>query len=153
MAHNNLLSAGQPTLACRLMPTEYQIDRTQELVLSRAWGVLNRDDLFDHGQRLRADPDFKPHYRQLWDFTEITKSELSYAELAVIAKVSIFAPTSRRAILAPVDVVFGMARMFQMLKESEGETGIRVFRQRSEALRWLETGADPAPRPRGSSPP
>ncbi len=114
---------------------------------------MNRTDLTDHGERLRADPDFKPHFRQLWDLTEITKSELSYAELTGMAKISVFAPTSRRAILAPVDVVFGMARMFQMLKESEGETGIRVFRQRSEALRWLETGEDPAPPPRGSSPP
>lgn len=135
------------------MPAEYQIDQTQGLVLSRASGVLLREDLMSHGTRLRGDPDFKPHYRQLWDFTEITKSELSYAELTAMAKISVFAPTSRRAILAPVDVVFGMARMFQMLKETEGETGIRVFRKRSEALRWLETGEDPAPPPRGSSPP
>ena len=135
------------------MPSEYQIDQAQGLVLSRAWGALSRADLMDHGQQLRKDARFKPHYRQLWDFTEITKSELSYAELSAMAKVNVFAPTSRRAILAPVDVVFGMARMFQMLRESEGETGIRVFRKRSEALRWLETGVDPAPRPRGSSPP
>lgn len=135
------------------MPAEYQIDKSQGLVLSRAWGVLLREDLTAHGERLRGDPDFKPHYRQLWDFTAIAKSELSYTQLTAMAKISIFAPTSRRAILAPVDVVFGMARMFQMLKESEGETGIRVFRERSEALRWLETGVDPAPPPRGSSPP
>ncbi len=135
------------------MPADYQIDKTQGLVLSRASGVMLREDLIGHGERLRADPDFKPHYRQLWDFTELTKSELSYAELSVMAKINVFAPTSRRAILAPVDVVFGMARMFQTLRESEGETGIRVFRKRSEALRWLETGVDPAPPPRGSSPP
>jgi hypothetical protein len=135
------------------MPAEYQIDQAQGLVLSRAWGVLQREHLIGHGERLRADPDFKPHYRQLWDLTEITKSELSYTELTAMAKISVFAPASRRAMLAPVDVVFGMARMFQMLKESEGETGIRVFRKRSEALRWLETGEDPAPPPRGSSPP
>ncbi len=135
------------------MPADYQIDKTQDLVLSRAWGALNRADLIGHGERLRGDPGFKPHYRQLWDFTEITKSELSYTELAAMAKISVFAPTTRRAMLAPVDVVFGMARMFQMLRESEGETGIRVFRKRSEALRWLETGVDPVPPPRGSSPP
>jgi hypothetical protein len=64
---------------------------------------------------------------------------------------NIFSPTSRRAMLAPIDVIFGIGRMFQMLRQARGETGIRVFRDREAAMRWLETGEEPAPEPRVSS--
>jgi hypothetical protein len=135
------------------MPADFQIDQAQGLVRSRAWGVLNRSDLTSHVARLRADPTFQPQFRQMWDFTEVTRSELTYAELTEMAKISVFSPKSRRAILAPADAIFGMARMFQMMRESHGETGIRVFRKRSEALRWLEAGVEQPVSPRGSSPP
>lgn len=137
----------------RLMPAEYQIDRSKGLVLSRAWGRIGKQDMIDHGNRLLADPAFQPDLRQLWDLTEITESSLDFADLTSMSQVNVFAPASRRAVLAPADVAFGMARSFQMLRETKGESGIRVFRERSEALRWLETGVDPAPPPRGSSPP
>jgi hypothetical protein len=133
------------------MPADYKIDREQKLVLSRAWGVVTIRDFLGHGHRLLADPDFRPDFRQLWDLTEITSTLTNFTELAEMAKVSVFAPTSRRAILAPVDVAFGVARMFQMLRESKGETGIRVFRDRAEALHWLETGEEPPPPPRHHS--
>lgn len=130
------------------MPAEYQIDHARQLVLSRAHGVTTTADYLAHGHRLRADPDFRPDYRQLWDLTEITKGNTNFSELSDMAKVNIFAPTARRALLASSDVAFGLGRMFQMLRETKGETGIRVFRDREEALRWLETGVDPDPKPR-----
>ena len=30
----------------------------------------------------------------------------------------------------------GFARMFEMIREAKGETGVRVFRDREEALAW-----------------
>jgi hypothetical protein len=133
------------------MPAEYRIDRDNKIVLSRAWGKVAIEDFHAHGTRLRADPDFSPDFRQLWDFTEVSESVSDFDAMARLAQTNVFSPTSRRAMLAPSDVVFGVGRMFQMLRESKGETGIRVFRDRESALRWLETGEEPAPAPRVSS--
>src|SRR5437879_3373414 len=119
------------------MPAEYQIDLPRRLVLSRAWGEATSADFIAHGHRLLADPGFSPDFRQLWDLTELKQSHTDFSQLAEMAKMAVFAPTSRRAFLAPVDVAFGVARMFQMLRETKGETGIRVFRDRAEALHWL----------------
>jgi len=130
------------------MPAEYQIDRAKGIVFSRAHGVTTAADYTAHGQRLRADPDFRPDHRQLWDLSGITKSNVAFDELSEMARIDIFAPTARRAVLARNDVSFGLARMFQMLRETKGETGIRVFRDRDEAMRWLDGGADPDPAPR-----
>ena len=127
------------------MPAEYQLDLKKRIVLSRAWGVPTIEDFMGHGQRLLADPDFRPDFRQLWDLSEITHSAANFVELMEMAKVTVFSPTARRAILAPIDVAFGIGRMFQMLRESKGETGIRVFRDRAEAMQWLETGEAPPP--------
>jgi hypothetical protein len=136
------------------MPAEYRIDREKRIVFSRAWGETVPDDFRAHGQRLVADPDFSPDHRQLWDLSEITISNTDFEALSRLSQTTVFAPTARRAFLAPLDVSYGIGRMFQMLRESKGETGIRVFRDRAEAMRWLETGEDPPPPPRvGSSNP
>jgi hypothetical protein len=129
------------------MPAEYVIDRQNRIVMSRAWGRIGTEDFRNHGKRLLSDPNFSPDFRQLWDFTGITESIGDFDALASLAQTTVFSPTSRRAILAPSDVVFGIARTFQMLRESKGETGIRVFREREPAMRWLETGEDPTAAP------
>jgi hypothetical protein len=133
------------------MPAEYRIDRDRKIVLSRGWGRVGTNDFRAHGEQLRVDPEFSPDFRQLWDFSEVTESTADFDELARLAQVAIFAPTTRRAVLAPADVTFGFGRMFQMLRESKGETGIRVFRDRADAMRWLESGEEPPPPPRFGS--
>lgn len=128
------------------MPVEYHIDHAAGIVRSRGWGVVTAEDLAGHGRGLLADPDFRPELRQLWDLAEVTDSPMTFNDLTALAGTNYFAPTSRRALLAPIDVSFGVARMFQMLRESKGERGIRVFRDRAAALRWLETGEEPEAR-------
>ncbi len=126
------------------MPTEYIIDAGRAMVLSRAWGTIQRGEFIAHGRSLLTDPAFKPHFRQFWDLSTVTQLETDYSGVTELADVRVFAPETRRAILAPTDVIFGLARMFQMMRESKGETGIRVFRDREEAMQWLETGTEPA---------
>ena len=126
------------------MPADYRIDRAKGVVFSRAWGPVSKQEMRDYGRRLRADPDFRPELKQLWDLTAITRTSLDYTELTALAQTRTFAPDSRRAILAPHDLAFGMARMLQAVREKAGETNIRVFRTWPEALRWLELGEEPA---------
>jgi hypothetical protein len=133
------------------MPAEYRLDRESQIVFSRAWGKCTTEDFHAHGTRLLADADFSPDFRQLWDFSEVTESMSDFDTLARLAQTNVFSPTARRAIVAPTDAVFGVGRMFQMLREAKGETGIRVFRDRETAVRWLETGAEPAVEPRVGS--
>jgi hypothetical protein len=47
------------------------------------------------------------------------------------------------AIVAPTDVVFGLARMFQMMSEGRGNH-IEVFRGMDDALAWLAGGSGAA---------
>jgi len=56
------------------------------------------------------------------------------------AQRSIFSSRSRRAFVVKDDLQFGLARMFEIHRDLNGETGIRVFRTLDEALDWILAG-------------
>jgi hypothetical protein len=49
----------------------------------------------------------------------------------------IFAPSAKRAIVVPDVELFGLARMFEILRDAKGDEGIRVFTKMEEAREWL----------------
>ncbi|HMJ17038.1 MAG TPA: hypothetical protein VK478_01505 [Gemmatimonadaceae bacterium] len=118
------------------MPAEYQIDVERKLVTCRAWGALTDDDVREHYQALRADPLFDPTYRQLVDMTGITEDRVDTATKRRESQNQIFVPGVRRAWVASQDYTFGMARMYAVAAENQGQN-IGVFRARSDAEEWL----------------
>jgi hypothetical protein len=119
------------------MPFYYKIDKESRLVMSTGSGVLTVADSLAHQDELLKDPEFDPSFSQLMDLTHITKLEHTSDDVRRVAERSVFSPHSRRAILVSADVTFGVARMFEMLRETLGEKGIRVFRELDEALEWV----------------
>jgi len=119
------------------MPTSYKIDQARRLVLSEGSGLLTMPDLLAHQDKLAGDPDFSADYSQLYDLTQVTDVEVTPNDLRRLAQRSVFLPNARRAVLVSSDVLFGLSRMFEMFRESLGETGIRVFRDHAEALAWV----------------
>ena len=106
-------------------------------MLSSAYGVFSRADSVAHREKRLKDPDFNPSYSQIADFTQVTKFELSAEDIQELAQGSVFSPQSRRALIVPSDVSYGLARMFGTLRESQGEMEIGVFRSLEEALDWV----------------
>jgi hypothetical protein len=119
------------------MPAFYKIDKKNRLVMTTGSGTLTMADSLGHQEKLRDDPEFDPSYAQLLDFSHVSKVELNSEDIRRIAKESIFSPTSRRAILVTNDTAYGLARMFEILRETAGDTGIEVFRSLDEALDWV----------------
>ena len=77
------------------MPAFYKIDKERKLVFSSGSGVLTREDILGHQDRLLQDPDFDPSFSQLSDFTHITKIDLTPEDVRLAAKKNIFSPQSR----------------------------------------------------------
>jgi hypothetical protein len=118
------------------MPASYHIDKARGLVVSTASGFLTAADILAHQRRLLGDPDFDPACSQIVDCTAVTGIDLSADEVRAVAATTIFSAHSRRAVLVSTDEQFGFASMFKMIREAQGEHGIRVFRDRAEAMRW-----------------
>jgi hypothetical protein len=115
----------------------YKIDKERKLVLSSGTGVLTKEDILGHMDRLSKDPDFDPNFSQVSDFTQITVLEIGPEDVRQLAQRNVFSPRSRRAFIVKDDLQFGLARMFEIHRDLSGETGIRVFRTFDEAMDWI----------------
>jgi hypothetical protein len=103
------------------MPCVYRIDAEQRLVVSTASGHVTFEEAITHQDRLKNDPHFLSKFDQLLDATLVTKLEISTEEAKILAKGSLFfAPSSRRAWIAPNPVIFGIGRLIEAHREIAG---------------------------------
>lgn len=102
----------------------------------RVVGRPTVQDILDVNKKLSEGGEFIVGGR-LWDFRD-SAVDFTAAELAEIASVSnrMGWHPSKIAILVGNDLTFGLSRMYQVFRESE-HTAVSVFRDESEALRWL----------------
>lgn len=119
------------------MPATYAIDKERRLVITTVFEQLTVADALAHQEQLSKDPDFDPGYSQLIDLTRADVSEIAATDVRRIAERNIYSPESLRAIVVSSNVAYGLGRMFETLRESAGENGIRVFRDLDEAVDWL----------------
>jgi hypothetical protein len=122
------------------VPAFYKIDKERRLVTSSGTGLLTKEDVLGHMDRISKDPDFDPNFSQLMDFRQITGVEFGPEDVRQFAARNIFSPHARRAMLVKDDLQFGLARMFEIHRELNGETGINVFRNYEEAVDWILAG-------------
>jgi hypothetical protein len=100
------------------------------------WGAATDDEILNHGQRLRNDPQFCPDFRQLVDMSELTEMRVASGLVRDASRNQFFSPGVRRALVASSEAAFGMARMYAIASEIEGQT-IEVFRDMNSADAWL----------------
>lgn len=122
------------------MNVEYQIDQSQGVVLTRCHGTLTEADMRDISHRLRSDPAFHADQRQLIDLTEVAGMTATFEAIRNFAQNQDgdpFSGHSRRAVVAPRDFTYGLARMYEALREIKEQGQFRVFRTMAEACHWL----------------
>lgn len=123
------------------MPGSYLIDVANGIVYSRGWGVITNEQVAEHATTLRADPRFDPGFRQIVDFRELERVQLTGAGVRDIARVNPFRRDARRAFVVGTDEAFGVTRMFGFFTDSDDEQ-FRTFRFIEPAFEWI--GLDPA---------
>ena len=121
------------------MPLIYVIDKQHRLVTSTASAVVTYSDITSHQSRLKNDPEFDPTFDQLVDGTAVTQIDLTTENVRAIARQRLFAAGSRQAFATSSEFAYGMARMFELYRDSAG-TGrlVRVFNGLEAAQEWLQ---------------
>lgn len=135
------------------MPIEYHIDPEHDLLVSVASGDLQDEDLMDYSRRLLADEKTRRPRDELVDLRGIDSTDgITTDGVRRLAELwrSQYERLEgcRLALLAESDIGYGLARMYEMLRD-DGPDQIRVFREQDEAEAWLlapagndsETGA------------
>jgi hypothetical protein len=135
------------------MPITYQIDDERGVVLTVASGILTTGELIAHKEQLMNDPRFKSGIVELSDVRAIEKINVNGGDVRQFAEIDRTyedrLKNYKLAIVASGDLVFGLARMYEMQTESHNP-GVMVFRDVEKAKTWLgrwEKQLAPAPQP------
>ncbi len=118
------------------MSVAYTIDAELSVVLVKAWGAVTGAELLEATDALHTMPEFARANRELGDYQGVTDFDLDASAIQRLASRSVFAAETRRAVVVSTDVTYGMARMYQMLRERPGD-GLYVFRDMDEAITWI----------------
>ncbi len=119
------------------MRVRREIDPGHRVVTLAVSGDLDDDGLLALAAELRKDPEVTPDFAFLIDLREASgQTVTSKGVRALIAQPLVLSPESRRAVVVPSDLGYGMARMYEMLREDRGGSA-RAFRDLDEARRWV----------------
>lgn len=123
------------------MQVEREIDSAARIAILRVRGTLEDRDLLGLAEELEKPPEVPADYSLLIDLREASGRSVSSAGVrALVERRLVLSPASRRAVVVPSDLGFGMARMYESLRQEQGG-GTRPFRDYDEARRWLTEGA------------
>ena len=127
------------------MPFEFELDSVERVVRSRGWGVFTDDDLLNHLERMRelfADGTLDSTWVQVADLGAVESfHDVSSEVLCRQARLNPWPKGSLRAVIAPMDIGFGLGRMYEALCDDKGEN-VRIVRSEAEALAWINQEKD-----------
>ena len=126
------------------MPIEYRIVHESRLVIGKGHGILTDQDVFGYQRDVWSRPEVAG-YNELVDMTEVESIALPSTE-RVRALASLSADmddpskTSRFAIVAPTEFVFGLGRLYEILRSLNGPRTkeVKTFRSLDEAKAFLD---------------
>jgi hypothetical protein len=125
------------------MPVSYQIDRGAKTIHTKCSGQVTFEEVLDHFLVLQNDPACPEKLDVLLDLTACTSiPETSQLRTvgSTIGQLRDRVKFNACAIVASSDVMFGMARMFQVFAE-ESFRDTQVFRDLEKGKRWLTSMA------------
>lgn len=122
------------------MPARYRIDSARRLVVQNIFGVVQLNEMLAMLASLRQDPDFDPDFDVLADLSAMSATEITFQATSQAVSSGVLNPfsnISRCAVVAPGDLAFGMARMYEAIRKG-GE--FEIFRSMADAEAWLAEG-------------
>jgi hypothetical protein len=115
----------------------FHFDESMKVFHIEAIGEVNDAELMDLRARLRRESAFVSEYPILCDCSALTTVSISPSVIESLAKAA-RSRTNFVAVIAPLAVAFGLARMYQIVGDPE-DARIRVFTDADEAMAWLDT--------------
>ena len=118
----------------------FQADPVRRMRVATFTGTITDDELLHSYGELTSRPDYDATLNDLVDMSGVERLDVSSEAVRQLVQLyNLVDPDDvvpRTAIVAAQDHVFGMARMYQILREGAPDI-IRVFRDRDEAERWV----------------
>ena len=117
------------------MPVLVRVDPVAGVIFTTFSGVVTDGDLRDYSDALATDSTILPAFHELVDLSAVEAIAATSDALRSATRTRKLTPPARRAVIAPADFTYGVARMLQM--EHPDDALIAVFRDRASARAWL----------------
>ena len=119
------------------MGVHVTVEPSQRLVISTFSGELTDADMLGFASLIRSHADFDPSFSEILDFSGVTAVGVSTSVIQDVSRrVSNFNLTSVHVIIAPQNVIYGLARMSQVFAEKTKPNAV-VVRSMEEAREFL----------------
>lgn len=113
------------------------VDEARSLVIVTVTGELNDDTLLEIYSGIQQNPQLHPDLNLLVDLRGAVGNRVtSEGVRRLVEQPLFFSKDSRRAVVVPSDLGFGVARMYELMRDETGG-GFRVYRDFGEAETWL----------------
>ena len=119
------------------MQVERTIDPGTRVVVLTVSGEIGDAELLRLGDELAETPELESDFALLIDLRQARGEKVTTAAVyRLVERPLVLSAESRRGVVVPTNLGFGMARMYEMLRKNRGGSP-RVFRDYDEALRWV----------------
>jgi len=119
---------------------DFTLDATNRIVRTRAWDELAGSELVDHLERITrcfAEGALDASWAQIVDLADIRSLlGVTTAIIRRLAENNPWPEQSFRVVIAPGDVSFGLARMYQLLGAGATDN-VKITRSKEEAEVWF----------------
>lgn len=128
------------------MPIEFQTSLELDLVYARWWGFMTEEARRKNFEAYLQDVHYRPGRRELIDLSGITGTDFDFDRAQLLLHQLRMNGSRKdmltfRVILAPGEVPYGCARMFQAMAEATQNGHVKVFKTERNALAALELSA------------
>lgn len=142
----------QLLLLLYIMPTDVSIDVNRKLVITVCSGTVTDEEFGQAREKLLAHPAFDASFDRLWDFSAVTKEEVSPEVLASLVKTSPFVGDISRAVVVSLSPK-AVGRIMEFISASRRfNRRIAAFPTLESAEQWIESRAPAARTAAGTYP-
>ncbi len=123
------------------MPISFKLYEEHELFLSKWVGEISDSDLLQSYKQLFDNEKYKPGFDEIADtrnanIAGVTSEGLMSLFIMVQQNISGKCESFKTAVIAPKDLEFDMARIYEVFSDDSNEN-VMVFRSIDSALNWL----------------
>jgi hypothetical protein len=121
------------------MQIEWKVDSVARAVTLTVSGNLGDEELLGLADEFAKASEVDRDFSLLIDLRQAHGQKVTSAGVRkLVARPLVLSAAFRLAVVVPSNLGFGMARMYEMLREGEGRGGaMRVFHDYDEAQRWI----------------
>ena len=128
------------------MSIDSRVNQKSNTIIRTVTGKLTVADIKQAFADSLSHPDFKTNMHVIWDFNQADGSKLSTEQLIEVVEYirsnsDIRGADYKIILVAPVDLSFGLSRIFEGYGNNLPES-IHVVRNITEAYRWIEDSMD-----------